>query len=85
MSWNYRILAFEYKTPDSDSEIELRVCAVYYTKQGKPYAYSEKEIVSSSEGIKGLKWVLKKYQEAIKKPILYATSKKFPKVYKEKK
>lgn len=84
MPWNYRVLAFEYKILDNDPEVELRVCAVYYTKRGRPNAYSEKESASSSEGIKGLKWVLGKYREALKKPILYA-GKKFPKVYKLKK
>lgn len=84
MSWNFRILAFEYKTPFNDPEVELRVCAVYYTKRGRARAYSENETVSSSEGIKGLKWKFGKFREALKKPILYA-GKKFPKVYKLKK
>lgn len=84
MSWNYRILAFEYKGLDKEPEVEFRICEVYYTKRGKPNGYTDQNQTSSSEGIKGLKWILKKHAEALKKPILYA-GKKFPKVYKVKK
>jgi hypothetical protein len=76
MTWNYRILAFEYF-----DEVMLKICEVYYDKKGNPNGYIEDKGCSSTEGIKGLKWTLKKYNEALLKPILYG-DKKFPNQYK---
>ncbi len=84
MSWNYRILAFEHANLDKTTEVELRVCEVYYTKRGKPNGYIEAKLFSSFDGVKGLKWMLSKHREALTKPILYS-GKKFPKIYKPKK
>lgn len=78
MSWNYRILAFE-----QEDETVLQICEVYYNDENIPDGYTDKNTVISTEGKEGLRWVLSKYREALKKPILYGGD-KFPSEYKER-
>lgn len=77
MSWNYRVLAFVHK-----DEVALQICEVYYDTDGKPNGYADGKTVISTEGIKGLKWVLSRHKEAISKPILYG-GERFPEEYIE--
>lgn len=75
MSWNYRVLAF-----DEHPEVVLKVCEVYYNKEGVPDGYKEDTNFSTTEGIAGLKFLLSKYKNALIKPILFAGD-KFPQEY----
>ena len=77
MSWNYRVLAFEEK-----EEIVLKICEVYYDKDNIPNGYGEPNIMITTEGKEGLKWILSKCQETLEKPIIYGGS-KFPQKYIE--
>ncbi len=77
MSWNYRVLAFV-----QEDETVLQICEVYYDDENKPNGYTDKNTIISLEGKEGLKWMLSKYREALKKPILYGGD-KFPQEYTE--
>ena len=78
MSWNYRILAFEEK----EEEVVLKICEVYYDENNTPNGYGEPNIMITTEGKEGLKWILSKCQEALEKPIIYGET-KFPQEYIE--
>lgn len=82
-TWNYRILAFEQEEPIVNGADVLQICEVYYDNKGNPEAYTDRNGTISSEGLKGLKKMLKMYKEALKQPILYAGD-KFPQEYELK-
>ncbi len=77
MTWNYRVLAFPYK-----EEVVFQICEVYYNEKGEPKSYVKDKSLSTTEGIKGLKWIIERHKEAIKKPILFGDD-KFPLEYKK--
>lgn len=66
-----------------EDETVLQICEVYYNDENKPNGYINKNTITSIEGIKGLKWIMSKYREALKKPILYGGD-KFPQEYTER-
>jgi len=76
MTWNYRILAHEYK-----GEIYLQVHEVYYSKKSKPVKYTENAVSVGGETIGEILQVLKKMKKSWKNPILYAGD-RFPNEYK---
>lgn len=79
MSWNYyRVLAFV-----QEDEIVLQICEVYYDVENKLNGYTDKNTITSIEGKEGLKWMLSKYREALKMPILYGGD-EFPQEYTER-
>lgn len=41
MSWNFRVLAFEYTSPFGTKEVQLKICEVYLNKKFLPRAYAE--------------------------------------------
>jgi len=79
MSWNYRVLAFE-----QDKEIYFEIHRVFYDKNKKPEVYAIGSSSVGAESIKGIKWVLNRMKDCIKKPILWGGD-KFPKEYKKNK
>lgn len=81
MSWNYRILATEYKHMNGKSEIELAIHEVYYDDYGIPNGYTAEKTVSG-ESVKSLRWSLNKMKDALKKPILWS-GERFPEPYIE--
>ncbi len=81
MSWNYRVLATDFKRPNGESEIELAVHEVYYDKEGNPNGYTKEKTVNG-ESTKSLRWSLNKMKDALKKPILW-TGERFPEPYIE--
>jgi len=74
-TWNYRVLADEYK-----GDIYLSIREVYYTN-GIPDGYTKGASAFGSESIGGLQDALTKQQEALVKPILWMGD-KFPQEYK---
>ena len=75
--WNYRVLAF---VSDVDDEVVFQICEVHYDVDGNKMGYTDGPTTLSSEGIKGLKWILARQREALNKPILYGGD-KFPQEY----
>jgi len=72
--WNYRILAFEH-----NKEFYFKVCEVHYENE-TPISYTENTAAQSENGKKGIRWVLNKQKESLKKPILHGGD-KFPQEY----
>lgn len=75
-TWNYRIIARDYK-----GDVDYGVYEVFYSN-GEPDGHIENPIQPTFESIEGLNWFREKLKEALEKPVLsYAN---FPKEYKEK-
>lgn len=65
MTWNYRVVEF---TKDDETWHEIR--EVYYNAEtGEPRSHGE-SCVMSSEGNRGLIWILESMNEALTKPVL---------------
>ncbi len=73
--WNHRVLAHEQL-----GEVYLMIHEVYYTNE-IPDTYTEDGIAVGGDNLKEIKWVLKKMNDCLKKPILWAGD-KFPEEYK---
>lgn len=73
-TWNYRVLAHEFK-----GELFFQIHEVYYDKNGNPDGYSENASPVGSESVKEINTVLKQMKCAVKKPVLWA-GKKFPSI-----
>jgi len=69
MSWNYRILAREYKG-FNEIEMTFSIHEVYYNKDGIPEMCTEDAVGVVGENLADLSDTLKWMQDALKKPIL---------------
>ena len=70
MTWNYRIIAH---TEEAPGENWLGIHEVYYRDgdDAHPLSYTVDAVgVVSTEGMTGMRWVLDRLAEALKKPIL---------------
>lgn len=67
--WNYRIVKKEYVYSDGLREYMYGLYEVYY-KDKKPVSCTKYPTRVVSENIKGLRWILKKYRLALRKPVL---------------
>lgn len=74
-TWNYRVLAFEYK-----EETYLRIHEVYYDINGVPDGYSESPSQIGGEDIDDIKLNVALVSMALSKPILLGGD-KFPQEY----
>lgn len=72
MSWNHRVLAHI-----SNDTVYLEIHRVYYDSNGIPNGYSENAVTVGADDLKGMRWVVNKMEECLKKPILWAGD-KFP-------
>ena len=75
MSWNYRLLAKEYK-----GDVYYQIHEVYYDDNGKPNGYTANPITIGSNDIEGIKWQLEEITKCLDKPTL--SVKDFPNEYK---
>lgn len=78
-TWNYRVLAFEYK-----EDTYLRIHEVYYDTYGVPDGYSESPSQIGGENTDEVKLNVELVNMALNKPILFGGD-KFPQEYKIKK
>jgi hypothetical protein len=77
--WNYRVMVIKV-----GKEKIYGMYEVYY-KNDKPESYSAEPVrLETLEDIKQIKWLLKKFKEATKKPIIW-TGSKFPQEVKQSK
>lgn len=74
-TWNYRILVHVYK-----EETYFMVHEVYYNKDGVPDRYSAKPVRAGGEDLEDIENNIKKFMEALKKPVLWLGD-KFPDEY----
>lgn len=65
MSWNYRVIAKEYK-----DDVEFYIHEVYYDADGNPNGYTKEPVPVSGACVKDIKWTLKHMKKAMKKPVL---------------
>lgn len=77
MSWNYRILAHEYK-----GEITLMVHEVHYTDD-EPGSYSPTPAAIIGDTPEDMREAIETISRCFKKPILWA-GEKFPQLYEPK-
>jgi len=77
MSWNYRILAKEYK-----GIIYFGIHSVYYDENDIPNGYSQTPSSIVAEDLETIEFDLTKMKECLSKPILWGND-KFPNEYKK--
>lgn len=61
MTWNHRVL----KTAD-----EFVIREVYYRQDGTVEGWAAGPATPSAETMEGLQWVIERYREALKKPVI---------------
>ena len=86
-TFNYRLMATEYKIGDNN-HIYISIFEVFYDEHGIPNAYTKNPISLGVEDdfenpLTSLNWCLDKMKECLEKPILYYGD-KFPQIYKIK-
>jgi len=69
MSWNYRVMKREVKTPSGTEEF-YAIYEVYYDKNNNVKMWSEDPVHIQGETLKELKQDLEYYAEALNKPVL---------------
>ena len=74
MTWNYRILASEYR-----GEFYFKIHEVYYDDQGNPESHSVEGTKIEGDTITEIKNILHNMAESLKKPILLVDG--FPSEY----
>lgn len=75
MSFNKRVLAYE-----DGEDMFLQVHEVLYDKNGKPDGYTVNGVTVGAHSIESMLEELKRFEEAIRKPILWAGD-RFPEEY----
>ena len=78
MSWNYRVLANEYK----EGKIYFQVHEVYYNEDGVPDGYTENPITIGGEDTESVGWTIDKIMEGYTKPVLWMGD-RFPEKFEE--
>lgn len=64
MTWNYRVM----KTSE-----EFAIREVYYREDGSIEGWTVGPTAPSAETLDGLKWLIDRYREALKKPVIEDT------------
>ena len=73
--WNYRIMVEK-----CHGEVYFHVHSVYYDIDGIPTGYSADSVRLQGDSKKSIKWDIKQYKRALKKPVLWR-GERFPEVY----
>jgi len=81
MTWNYRVLAREYKG-FNEVDVIFEIHEVYYNDEGVPDMCTEDAIAVDGDNLAELSNTLKRMRKALKRPILnYADFEKGGKYY----
>jgi hypothetical protein len=78
MTWQHRILATRSHYPhlpeESRLETTFAIYEVYLDETGQPTGYGDPQIVASADdNAEGIRWMLQNMNEALTRPILWAT------------
>ena len=83
MTWNYRVIAKEYKG-FNETEVAFSIHEVFYNDDGIPDMCTEDAVAVVGETLADLSQTLKWMRKALRKPILnYAAFEEYGKYYTE--